>query len=121
MLKVGDIVTIWDDSWSFCYDPNRMPPHLVSEPLASGANRQARWRVLASGEHCFPANPSVVQPDPPRNDTMLAEVDRPERIAFIQGQFCKLVDPPIVTVHVPKGVKVEILAPKGVEVRTVRQ
>ena len=51
---------------------------------------------------------------------MLAEVERPEHIAFTHLRFCRLVaPPPVVTVHVPEGVAVQVDAPEGVEVRRV--
>lgn len=81
-MKVGDIVSVHDGSYSMFYAGVGSLEHLSGNAL-----RGRQWRVLAANLKA-PTGSSSSSTQPPPNDLMLCEQDYPEHILFTWTRAC---------------------------------
>ena len=89
-MKVGDIVTVHDGSYSLYYGGDGEVCHTSGNDL-----RNRRFRVLLTGVTLPNDDPFICYNrlhEAPPNDLMLCEVKAPEHVLFTQSRFCKIVD-----------------------------
>lgn len=99
-MKVGDIVTVRDGSYSMCLGGNGRLEHECGNNL-----RERHWKVLAK-DLVLPTDGEPYGGYVKPNDIMLCEQKAPEHLLFTREHFCVVTDRPEPnheTVVVPKG------------------
>ena len=97
-MKVGDIVEVFDGSWSMSLIKGEMQ-HVSGTGLA-----HRKFRVLATGGN-YPGDYQTCIPDEP-NDTLLVDVKDPDFVLFIQEASCRVLksrESDVVEITVPSG------------------